>query len=51
LKLTNNLTLEDHILKLYALLQSLFVAIDSLYALTYGMLNEKVLSILTIIRN
>ena len=41
LKLTNNLTLEDHILKLYALLQSLFVAIDSLYALTYGIVKSK----------
>ena len=40
-KLTNNLDVCDHILKLYALLQSLFVAIDSLYALTYGIVKTK----------
>lgn len=40
-KLNNSLALEDHILKLYALLQGLFVGIDSLYALTYSLVKSK----------
>ncbi|MBQ9124110.1 MAG: hypothetical protein IJY14_00315 [Acholeplasmatales bacterium] len=36
-----NLTRNDHILRLYALLQGLFVSIDSLYALAYALTNSK----------
>ncbi len=40
-KLNDDLVLEDHVLKLYALLQGLFVGIDSLYALTYSLVKSK----------
>lgn len=37
----DNLNQNDHILRLYALLQGLFVSIDSLYALAYALTNSK----------
>jgi len=37
----DNLTNEDYVLRLYALLQGLFVSIDSLYAVAYALTNSK----------
>ena len=41
LKPEENLAKEDYALRLYALLQSLFVSIDSLYSLAYGITRSK----------
>ena len=41
LKPEDNLKKEDYALRLYALLQSLFVSIDSLYSLAYGITRSK----------
>ena len=40
-KRVNNLDLSDNVLRLYALLQGLFVSIDSLYALAYSLTKSK----------
>ena len=37
----SNFDLSDNVLRLYALLQGLFVSIDSLYALTYSLTKSK----------